>query len=581
MSMFRASSTEKREISHEEESVIFRDSKKQKTEDFNVTESSGLGGDELESVYALASLATLSSRPINDIQRDGKILTVPNDESGSISPDESRSPEDEPVPISPEARTQTGVETPKKVTFAPNTMDYRRTDARRFSIPPRIQKTSKMPPAFARTSSRYLGQHHRNYFQKTHPVMSLYSNFVSQSTPHIHQEQKDESQHQIASGKRWICDFCNIASFPSYQEACAHEETCRFHSYSLSNRNVWHPFMMPVNIDSREQIFQSNEQEAHREVEKKAPLPSDEARKWHYGVSTLFIPAKDPEWLTELNCFIRSKCVEAFSAEENDMFKATKRGRISLGQVGIRCVFCKHRPVDDREPGSVSYPSSTSGIYESVKRWQRVHTDHCKDIPQEVKEKLKSLANSQVWIPTTRQYWSDSARAIGMVDTHDGIRFDTDPAAGADLKKFQTSSGEAGEDNNTIPDGELLVKVEDADQVPEYVYFLMSQVESCHFTESDRFVARSKGIVGYPGFQCRFCKGHAGLGKYFPLSAKSLATNSTSQNIHAHLLKCRKCPIKIKSELVELKEEKSITPRLESGWRRVFFDKIWLRLHGS
>jgi hypothetical protein len=82
------------------------------------------------------------------------------------------------------------------------------------------------------------------------------------------------------------------------------------------------------------------------------------------------------------------------------------------------------------------------------------------------------------------------------------------------------------------------------------------------------------------GFQCRHCKGHAGLGKYFPVSSKSLSTNSTSQNIHSHLLKCRKVSPYIKEQLITLKDEKSKAPRLEPGWRRIFFEKIWSRLHG-
>ena len=86
-------------------------------------------------------------------------------------------------------------------------------------------------------------------------------------------------------------------------------------------------------------------------------------------------------------------------------------------------------------------------------------------------------------------------------------------------------------------------------------------------------------LVLQPGFRCRHCRGHAGLGKYFPQTVKSLSTNSTSQNIHAHLLKCRKVPVSVKQELLRLKDEKDKAPRLEPGWRRVFFDMIWDRLH--
>jgi hypothetical protein len=129
--------------------------------------------------------------------------------------------------------------------------------------------------------------------------------------------------------------------------------------------------------------------------------------------------------------------------------------------------------------------------------------------------------------------------------------------------------------------GGHIVYSNDVEMIPPYVHFLMRQVEPCLFTESDRFVARSKGPVGYPGFQCRHCNGHAGLGKYFPVSSKSLSTNSTSQNIHAHMLKCRKCPEPVKDQLVQLKIEKSRAARLEPGWRKIFFDKVWQRLHGE
>jgi hypothetical protein len=129
--------------------------------------------------------------------------------------------------------------------------------------------------------------------------------------------------------------------------------------------------------------------------------------------------------------------------------------------------------------------------------------------------------------------------------------------------------------------GGHIVYPSDVEMIPPYVHFLMRQVEPCLFTEADRFVARSKGPVGYPGFQCRHCHGHAGLGKYFPVSSKSLSTNSTSQNIHAHMLKCRKCPEPVKERLVQLKIEKSRAARLEPGWRKVFFDKVWQRLHGE
>jgi len=247
----------------------------------------------------------------------------------------------------------------------------------------------------------------------------------------------------------------------------------------------------------------------------------------------------------------------------------------------------------DRAVAAVSYPVSISGVYESVKRWQRVHLEVCTAIPADVKNKTKNLSESSVWVPTTRQYWSDSAKALGIVDTSDGLRFAHDPerCSNADeaatsimnsrfgssrLKKELESKQTAKSSTNPL----YIVFPEDQALVPPYVYFLMRQTQLCHFTEADRFVARSKSTIGFAGFECRHCLGHAGLGKYFPSSPKGLSTNSTSQNIYSHIMKCRRCPDEVKEKLNALKKEKYTWPRRTCGWRQAFFDQVWKRLHG-
>ena len=361
----------------------------------------------------------------------------------------------------------------------------------------------------------------------------------------------------LKENDQWICDFCNSASFTSFQAACDHEETCpRKHGH---------------------------------QDEKRDEAPG--ATQWHSGSIPLAIPSADSEWLSTSNCYIRQHCVEAFSATDDDVLRTSKRGRLIQNQVGIRCTFCTHRPWTERPPAAVSYPSSVDGIYESVKRWQRVHLTLCHDVPLHHKEALNNLQNETVWIPTTRQYWSDSAKTIGMVDTADGIRFSKQPRTPTNWTPTKSITEHACPDIPP-PSSNCLASSSDAvsnviclpiDQkmIPPYVFFVLRQVERCHFSESDRFVARSKGPVGFAGFQCKHCTGHAGLGKYFPLSAKSLGTNSTSQNIHAHILKCRKVPVDVKQELLALKEEKGRSPRLVPGWRKTFFELVWKRLHGE
>jgi hypothetical protein len=433
---------------------------------------------------------------------------------------------------------------------------------------------------------------------------------------------------------KWICDFCNTAAFATYEDACMHEESCKtgcdagrpvVRSQHAVTRMMRRP--TPQQGPIRTAIATGTAGPAaqlRRQQMQTAPLmmsrsnsaedehstikPSSSSAEQHYNTGTLSlsIEESDPDWLSELNCFIRKECVEAFSATEDDVSRTSKRGRIALHQVGLRCRFCVHLPLKDKPVAAVSFPTSVSGIYESVKRWQRVHLEVCDEVPQEVQAKLALLANTNVWVPTTRQYWTDSAKALGLIDTSDGIRFGcSPPALGMQTNKIvnlsdhrddaarisaldKMTSSNKSEDSLTAVKGcgggmgvgGHIVVNDDIEMIPPYVYYLMHQVESCNFTESDRFVARSKGPVGYPGFQCSHCNGHAGLGKYFPVSAKSFSTNSTSQNIHAHLLKCRKCPDHVKDQLVQLKLEKSRSPRLEPGWRKVFFDKVWARLHG-
>lgn len=530
-----------------------------------------VGATELASAFALASLATLSPQWA-PTKSSFEQTDSGNGEVARTMSSEGRSPKNEPVPVSPELRSPVGHGL-KRVTFAPGIKERSRLTSRKLSFPPRIHQGSRMPPGFARAQG-----HTRNM---QHPNWSLPPRQVGYNPPMMMPPHPPN---------QWICDFCNMASFPTYQEACIHEGACRARMA-----------MMQAQAQRNQQLFRHGVHAQGPTVPQARPMfpipPGDgrssseavlssNAKNWSQGVVSLSIPKTDQEWLSPLNCFIRAECIEVFSAYGEEVTKLSKRGRVSLHQVGIRCRFCKHRSKEERQMAAVSYPQSVAGIYESVKRWQKSHVECCEDMPKAVSEQLEELSSSNAWVPTTRQYWADSARALGMVDTDEGIRFASDPKTPECLEKHRgmqaipVSIEAASAQGRSISDGQPIVTPMDLNMIPPYVYFLTSQVETCHFTEADRFVARSRCPVGYPGFQCRHCSGHAGLGKYFPVSSKSLATNSTSQNIHAHLLKCRKCPPAVKDQLVALKEEKNKAPRLEPGWRKVFFDKIWSRLHG-
>ena len=52
----------------------------------------------------------------------------------------------------------------------------------------------------------------------------------------------------------------------------------------------------------------------------------------------------------------------------------------------------------------------------------KIHLPLCKSIPQETKAQIEDLEKSSN-VPTTRQYWIDSAKALGIEDTPGGLRF--------------------------------------------------------------------------------------------------------------------------------------------------------------
>ena len=240
---------------------------------------------------------------------------------------------------------------------------------------------------------------------------------------------------------------------------------------------------------------------------------------------------------------------------------------------------------------AVSYPVSSSGIYESVKRWIKIHLPLCNSIPIEVKNKIAEL-EMDTRIQTRRQYWIDSAKALGINDTRSGLRFTHDVSDEGNAQKAATtlflksnlcadSNSGKGQDKEIAnpTKGKFIVSTDDEAIITPFLYALLRQVEPCQFTDADKYIARSRCSTGFNGFQCRHCSGHAGLGKYFPTSQRALATNSTSQNIFSHVLKCRKCPDEVKEQLKTLKHEKGHWTRRTTGWRQKFFEEVWKRLH--
>jgi hypothetical protein len=116
----------------------------------------------------------------------------------------------------------------------------------------------------------------------------------------------------------------------------------------------------------------------------------------------------------------------------------------------------------------------------------------------------------------------------------------------------------------------------------------IAQMSLCHLTEADRIGWFKNRAVGFGGLCCKHCGGRPSFGRYFPNSVRSFAQTTSSQTIISHIaLYCPKCPKDIRDIVMQLqRKENSIagTVSLSNsnyGSRKVFFDRVWSRMHPS
>ena len=318
---------------------------------------------------------------------------------------------------------------------------------------------------------------------------------------------------------------------------------------------------------------------------------------------------------------------------------------IALGQVGIRCMHCKRKCIfhivskgfylytprhffkvesrsisytsfvlldfSDENPAergqqATSYPSLISGIYNSVQQMLRLHLDCCQAMPPETRAKIESLKVSSSSRGGRKQYWIDSAKRLGLVDTRHGIHFGRDPLGplppltgpsvnskeGRKKKEAQKKAEPAPPPEEEVEqeppppiDDRPLVFTEDEDLISDYLYLTLEQMSPCILMEADRVGCYKGRKVGFPGLACKHCVGQAGCGRYFPASEASLSQTTTSQTIMNHVRNCRRCPMEIRENL-ELMKRARMGPdgkRLDKpkhGGRKVFFRRLWCRIQG-
>jgi hypothetical protein len=300
----------------------------------------------------------------------------------------------------------------------------------------------------------------------------------------------------------------------------------------------------------------------------------------------------DPHWLSEMECFARSDLVEVFSLRKKDSLDGYGgRKEPSVGQVGIRCIFCKSLDPADRPSGYMNFADALSSIHTKVADMIRLHFPSCPELPNDARETFKSLRgyDAKVANDDSQQYWVDAARDIGLCNTPPpgphgsvgwGITFRRDPLqpSPADELDLEMSNGDKESWGKTS-----LVHPADRDLCTDQVILLLRQVRPCRFKKSDRRAGPgSRGrdrAMGFPGLCCIHCSSKNTLGRYFPVSSKNL-TDNTVNSLQAHVSSCSRCPENVKASLAYLAHRGILQKaELSGSWKRSFFKKIWDRLH--
>ena len=311
---------------------------------------------------------------------------------------------------------------------------------------------------------------------------------------------------------------------------------------------------------------------------------------WYEGCVRLTKP-DDAHWLTEMECFARSDLVEVFSLKKNDVLDGYNgRKQPAVGQVGIRCVFCKNVDASERSEGCIAFPDMLSSIHTKVADMIRLYLPNCTSMPEEIRQKVRSLSevDAKITNDDAQQYWVDSARDIGLANIPPdgigspgswGVTFRRDPLLPSPADELDTES-------NT-PDGtwgkNLMVRPTDRGLCTDHVLLMLCQVRPCRFRKSDRRAGPgSRGrdrAMGFPGLACMHCANKNSLGRYFPVSAKNL-TDNTANSLQAHISACSRCPEHIQASLAYL-SHRSILQKAElsGSWKKAFFRKVWDRLH--
>lgn len=171
-------------------------------------------------------------------------------------------------------------------------------------------------------------------------------------------------------------------------------------------------------------------------------------------------------------------------------------------------MHCLGTSPGDRSNRAVCFPATLERLYQSVADVQRFHLQECAAMPPDAKAEMTRLqADSAKGSRglSTRQYWIDAARVLGMRNGPAGIYFGREPGvpkgctvagdgAGIPLLSASPTSGierlDVIEQRKRNRGDEALdvslVNPEDRPDIAEFLYVVMDQLRPCKFTDADR-----------------------------------------------------------------------------------------------
>jgi hypothetical protein len=151
------------------------------------------------------------------------------------------------------------------------------------------------------------------------------------------------------------------------------------------------------------------------------------------------------------------------------------------------------------------------------------------------------------------------------------------------LAQTERDHAEARSASSRVEPEPDLVQGEDKLLLTDFLFHLMKQLQIVRFSEADRKTRGGKREniqIGFGGLECIHCRDTSKSRKFFWSGVDRLA-NSFAE-IPAHVFKCSSCPEEAKEALHNLKKvHAEQMARLPRGSQKVFFRRVWKRIHDS